>query len=129
MPAMRFPTWLGTLPLLALSGCGNGPHFVHARLDVLSTQPLEQILGTLDQTPGYADGAARGREPWAHAVRARAAPAVSAVQRQADDLVVVRAAELMVAPPVEGTRAWWAPARRYPRSGAPRRAEPSSGRR
>jgi hypothetical protein len=39
---------------------------------VQSTQPLEQILGSLDQTQGYTMGTARGSEPWAQALRPKA---------------------------------------------------------
>lgn len=56
-------------PLAGDDACGNGPRFVHASLDVLSIQTLEQILGTLGQTAGYAAGEDKGSEPWAQELR------------------------------------------------------------
>jgi hypothetical protein len=41
-------------------------------MDVLSTQPLEQILGSLDQTQGYTEGTARGSIPWSQELRPKA---------------------------------------------------------
>lgn len=54
------------------ANCADGPRFHHASLNVLSTQIFEQILGTLDQTTGYAAGSTRGGEPWAAELRAGA---------------------------------------------------------
>jgi len=51
-------------PLAGDDACGNGPRFFHSNIDILSTQPLEQILGTLGQTTGYRAGDSRGGEPW-----------------------------------------------------------------
>jgi hypothetical protein len=51
-------------PLAGNSMCGNGPRFFHSSIDIKSTQPLEQILGTLGQTRGYTDGEQRGGEAW-----------------------------------------------------------------
>jgi hypothetical protein len=51
-------------PLAGDSRCGNGPRFFHSSIDVRSTQPLEQLLGTLGQTAGYRMGEQRGGEPW-----------------------------------------------------------------
>ncbi len=56
-------------PPLGGADCGNGPRFFHASLNVLSTQILEQVLGTLDQTTGYAAPATRGSVPWAQELR------------------------------------------------------------
>jgi len=56
--------------------CGNGPNFFHARMDVLSTQTLEQFLGTLDQTTGYTNGTSRGSEPWAQNLRPNATKSI-----------------------------------------------------
>lgn len=66
----RYPVCIP--PPLAGDNCGNGPLFFHAPLDVQSTQPLEQILGTLDQTTGYTAGNARGAIPWAQELRPNA---------------------------------------------------------
>ncbi len=63
-------------PLAGDANCGNGPRFVHASVDVLSTQPLEQFLGTLGQTSGYTPGASRGGEPWASELRAEASKTI-----------------------------------------------------
>ncbi len=59
-------------PPLGGEECANSALFTHAAVDIQSTQPLEQILGTLDQTTGYAAGATRGGEPWAQALRPQA---------------------------------------------------------
>ncbi len=56
-------------PLAGDDACGNGPRFFHSSVDILSTQPLEQFLGTLAQTDGYMEGQARGGEPWADELR------------------------------------------------------------
>jgi hypothetical protein len=56
-------------PLSADDACGNGPRFFQSSVDILSTQPLEQFLGTLGQTEGYQEGDARGGEPWADELR------------------------------------------------------------
>jgi len=52
--------------------CANGPRFAHVVVDIKSTQPLEQLLGTLGQTTGYQPGDERGAEPWASELRAGA---------------------------------------------------------
>jgi hypothetical protein len=42
-------------------GCAdNAPRFYQIEVDIKSTQPLEQILGTLAQTAGYTEGQDRG---------------------------------------------------------------------
>lgn len=51
-------------PLASDDRCGNGERFFHSSVDVRSTQPLEQILGTLGQTAGYTAGEQRGGEAW-----------------------------------------------------------------
>jgi hypothetical protein len=56
-------------PLAGDDNCGNGPNFLHASVDIRSTQPLEQMLGTLGQTMGYTPGTDRGGEPWRHFLR------------------------------------------------------------
>lgn len=61
------------------AACGNAPHFFHASLDVKSTQPLEQFLGTLNQTAGYTAGESRGSEPWAQELRPNATKSIVVV--------------------------------------------------
>lgn len=53
-------------PPLASAGCGDGARFFHVSADIRSTQPVEQILGTLAQTTGYTEGASTGlgSPPW-----------------------------------------------------------------
>ncbi len=51
-------------PLAGDSNCGNGPRFFQSSVDIRSTQPLEQLLGTLAQTEGYRVGQERGGESW-----------------------------------------------------------------
>ena len=63
----RYPVCIP--PPLGGDNCGNTPLFFHAPLDVQSTQPLEQILGTLGQTMGYTAGNARGGIAWAQELR------------------------------------------------------------
>ena len=59
-------------PLAGDSACGNSARFFHSNVDIRSTQPLEQLLGTLGQTTGYALGDPRGGEPWRNFLRADA---------------------------------------------------------
>ncbi len=66
-------------PPLGGANCANGPSFFHASMDVLSTQPLEQFLGTLDQTAGYTPTEKRGSEPWAQVLRANATKTIVVV--------------------------------------------------
>jgi hypothetical protein len=56
-------------PLAGDTQCGDGPRFFHVELDILSTQPIEQLLGTLAQSPGYAEGESRGSAPWRDLLR------------------------------------------------------------
>jgi hypothetical protein len=56
-------------PLAGDASCGDGERFFHVSLDVRSTQPLEQFLGTLGQTSGYTESAARGSVPWRDLLR------------------------------------------------------------
>lgn len=60
------------IPALGDANCGNGERYFHAALNVKSTQPLEQLLGTLDQTSGYRKGEERGSEPWSQWLRSTA---------------------------------------------------------
>jgi hypothetical protein len=66
-------------PLSGDDACGNGPRFFHSSVDILSTQPLEQFLGTLAQTDGYMEGQARGGEPWADELRPEATKTIVVV--------------------------------------------------
>ena len=59
-------------PPLGGDACGNTPLFFHAPINISSTQPLEQILGSMDQTQGYTQGAARGSIPWKQELRPNA---------------------------------------------------------
>ncbi len=67
----RFPVCIPP-PLAGDDACGDGPRFAHANLDVLSLQTLEQILGTLGQTAGYAAGEDKGGEAWQQQLRPNA---------------------------------------------------------
>jgi hypothetical protein len=55
------------------------PRFFHSSIDILSTQPLEQFLGTLGQTAGYTQGEAKGGEPWAAQLRPEATKTIVVV--------------------------------------------------
>ena len=59
-------------PLAGDANCGNGPSFFQSSIDIRSTQPLEQFLGTLGQTNGYMQGQERGGEPWQQELRPNA---------------------------------------------------------
>lgn len=59
-------------PLAGDARCGNGPRFRHASIDIRSTQPLEQMLGSLAQTTGYTADDDRGGEVWRDFLRAGA---------------------------------------------------------
>ncbi len=51
-------------------GCAdNAPRFHQVEVDIRSTQPLEQILGTLGQVAGYREGDALGSRPWLELLR------------------------------------------------------------
>jgi hypothetical protein len=63
-------------PLAGDSACGDGPRFFDADVDVKSTQPLEQLLGTLGQATGYTaadgpnmNGSGHGGRPWKDQLR------------------------------------------------------------
>lgn len=66
-------------PLAGDASCGNGDRFFQTTVDVRSTQPLEQFLGTLGQTTGYADGDTRGGPPWRDWLRPEATKTVVVV--------------------------------------------------
>lgn len=55
---------------LAGPGCAdNPPRFSQVEIDIRSTQPLEQFLGSLGQTPGYLASDDRGSAPWRSLLR------------------------------------------------------------
>jgi hypothetical protein len=70
----RYPVCIP--PPLGGADCGNSTVFFHAAMDVQSTQPLEQILGSLDQTTGYTAGTQRGSEAWAQELRSKATKSI-----------------------------------------------------
>jgi hypothetical protein len=74
----RYPVCIPP-PLAGDDNCGNGPRFFHSHVDVKSTQPLEQFLGTLDQTEGYKVGQERGAEPWKAELRPTASRTIVVV--------------------------------------------------
>ncbi len=57
-------------PLAGDSNCNDGDRFSHVSVDIRSTQPVEQILGTLGQTDGYTEGESKGSAPWRDLLRA-----------------------------------------------------------
>ncbi|MBL8683500.1 MAG: hypothetical protein JNK05_30300 [Myxococcales bacterium] len=66
-------------PLAGDANCGNGPRFFQSSIDIRSTQPLEQLLGTLGQTEGYRAGQERGGEPWRDFLRPTASKTIVVV--------------------------------------------------
>lgn len=74
----RYPVCIPP-PLAGDSACGDGPRFFQSSIDVRSTQPLEQFLGTLGQTAGYTAGDPRGGPPWAPHLRASATKTIVVV--------------------------------------------------
>lgn len=56
-------------PLAGDDDCGDGERFFHRPVDVYSTQPFEQFLGTLGQTNGYLEGQPHGGPPWRDLLR------------------------------------------------------------
>jgi hypothetical protein len=67
----RYPVCIPP-PLAGDNNCGDGPRFFQSSVDIRSTQPLEQFLGTLAQTEGYKVGQERGGDPWADKLRPEA---------------------------------------------------------
>src|SRR5262249_28736043 len=59
--------------------CNDGPRFHQSSIDIKSTQPLEQFLGTLAQTSGYLPGETRGGDPWASFLRSDATKTIVVV--------------------------------------------------
>ncbi len=74
----RYPICIPA-PLAGDDNCGNGARFFQSSIDIRSTQPLEQFLGTLGQTAGYALGEAKGGEPWAQELRPQATKTIVVV--------------------------------------------------
>jgi hypothetical protein len=67
------------MPLAGDANCGNSARFFQSSIDIRSTQPLEQLLGSLGQTTGYSMGDERGGEPWRHFLRANASKTIVVV--------------------------------------------------
>ncbi len=59
-------------PLGGPSCADNPPLFYQSDVDIRSTQPLEQFLGTLAQTDGYQVGQSKGGDPWKQWLRPNA---------------------------------------------------------
>lgn len=74
----RYPVCIPP-PLAGDSNCGNGARFFQSSIDIKSTQPLEQFLGTLGQTTGYLPGDARGGDPWKQELRPQATKTIVVV--------------------------------------------------
>ena len=74
----RYPVCIPP-PLAGDTSCGDGPRFFQSSIDIRSTQPLEQFLGTLGQTAGYTASDARGGPPWAGHLRPSATKTVVVV--------------------------------------------------
>ncbi len=74
----RYPVCIPP-PLSGDNNCGNGPLFFQSSVDIRSTQPLEQFLGTLAQTEGYKVGQPRGGDPWAGELRPNATKTIVVV--------------------------------------------------
>lgn len=74
----RYPVCIPP-PLAGDADCGNGPRFFQSSVDIKSTQPLEQFIGTLDQTDGYKLGQERGGEPWKPELRVNASRTIVVV--------------------------------------------------
>jgi hypothetical protein len=66
-------------PLAGDNVCGDGARFFHSSINILSTQPLEQFLGTLGQTAGYTAADTRGGPPWANHLRPEASKTIVVV--------------------------------------------------
>jgi hypothetical protein len=66
---------------LAGPSCADGSRFFQVEVDVRSTQPVEQLLGTLAQTAGYVEGdtSGRGSAPWRPLLRPGASRTVVVV--------------------------------------------------
>ncbi|MBW2462626.1 MAG: hypothetical protein JRH11_13335 [Deltaproteobacteria bacterium] len=67
------------MPLAGDASCGDGARFFQVEVDVHSTQPVEQFLGTLGQTTGYVAGDRHGSEPWRDLLRPEATKTIVVV--------------------------------------------------
>ncbi|APR76474.1 Hypothetical protein A7982_01821 [Minicystis rosea] len=74
----RYPVCIPP-PLSGDSACGDGTRFFQSSIDIRSTQPLEQFLGTLGQTTGFKAGDDRGGPPWAQHLRTNATKTIVVV--------------------------------------------------
>jgi hypothetical protein len=54
---------------LAGPSCADGARFFQTDVSIRSTQPIEQVIGTLAQSTGYAMGDSRGGAPWLNLLR------------------------------------------------------------
>ncbi|NUQ74432.1 MAG: hypothetical protein HUU21_12825 [Polyangiaceae bacterium] len=84
---VRYPVCIPP-PLAGDNNCGDGPNFFQSSVDILSTQPLEQFLGTLGQTAGYMVGEAKGGDPWMQFLRPQATKTIVIVTDDNARLVV-----------------------------------------
>lgn len=66
-------------PLAGDASCGDGARFFQVPVDVHSTQPVEQLLGTLAQTSGYSEGERHGSAPWRDLLRDEATKTIVVV--------------------------------------------------
>jgi hypothetical protein len=76
--SFRYPVCIPA-PLAGDNNCSNGPRFFQSSVDIRSTQPLEQFLGTLGQTAGYTPGEPRGGDPWKQELRPEATKTIVVV--------------------------------------------------
>lgn len=74
----RYPVCIPP-PLAGDADCGDGVRFFQSSVDIRSTQPLEQFLGTLAQTDGYQKGQEKGGDPWADKLRPEATKTIVVV--------------------------------------------------
>jgi len=66
-------------PPLAGADCGDGERFFHIDVNIGSTKPIEQLLGTLGQRAGYGASDSDGSEPWEHLLRPEATKTIVVV--------------------------------------------------
>jgi hypothetical protein len=66
-------------PVGGVDCADNPPRFHQIEVDIKSTQPLEQILGTLAQTVGYREGEERGGPAWLPLLRPEATKSIVVV--------------------------------------------------
>lgn len=77
--------WPVCVPMpLAAADCGDNQRFLHSdfpKEGIKSVQPLEQLLGSLDQTQGYkiGDSGGRGGSPWRDFLRQDSSKAIVVV--------------------------------------------------